>query len=51
MKFDLHEIEIDDFEENSSSSDFMDLNEFSLVDTPPEQISDRTPKRYRFRTK
>ena len=50
MRFDLHEIEIDDFDENSASSDFADFYEPSVEDEITiEEI--KKPKRYRFRFK
>ncbi len=52
QKFDLSEIELEDFEEAKPASDFVDLYEFSLTDaleTPAPPPA--TPKRYRFRKK
>ena len=51
MKFDLNEIELEDFEEAKPVSDFVDLYEFSLGDAPEAHKAPATPKRYHFRKK
>ncbi|MBR3639539.1 MAG: hypothetical protein IKN50_02925, partial [Clostridia bacterium] len=51
MKFDLNEIELDDFDEAKPTSDFVDLYEFSLGDAPEKPVSPGLPKRYHFRKK
>ena len=50
IKFDLHEIDLEDFDESRKSSDFVDLYEFSIGDAPASP-KPGTPKRYKFRTK
>ena len=47
MKFDLHEIEVVDFDEKSESSDFVDPSEVSDVQPAPVSV----PKRYKYRKK
>ena len=51
LKFDLTEIELDDFEEAKPASDFVDLYEFSLGDAPEKPAVPGIPKRYHFRKK
>ncbi len=51
IKFDLNEIELDDFDENKTSTDFADIYEFSLGDTADVPVVPAKPKRYHFRKK